>query len=105
MLQGTRQERLSASRNLWGSRSPGHTELLVRPAHLLPLSHTCLEGDLLFWLLGRDLQPEQLGPLTLLGLWDCRDMGTSPSSRKSSVRRADFPERAVRARQSLQSHH
>lgn len=97
-----------ASRNilgLVGFPRPGHTQVLlgavlapvVRGQHTFPPSspHTWLEMDfLLFWLLGSDLRlgrPAILGPLDLR---DCRDVGPSPSSRKSSASRADCTEQS-----------
>lgn len=82
-------------------RSPGHTELLAGPAHLPPPSPipgwrgtSCSSGS---WAGTCGQSSRAPWPR-----WTCGAAGTSPSSRRSSVRRADCPERAVRAGQ---SHH
>lgn len=102
-----------ASRNilgLVGFPTPGHTQVLlgavlapvVRGQHAFPPPHTWLDMDfLLFWLLGSDLRlgrPAILGPPDLR---DCRDMGPSPSSRKSSASRADCTEQSCESQADL----
>lgn len=101
-LQGTRQGGLRASRNARGlkevpraHRAPGWASTPSPPSPIPGWRGTSCSSGSWAGICGQSSRAPW-------PRWTCGTAGTSPSSRRSSVRRADCPERAVRARQ---SHH